>query len=92
MISSGGDLKVCGLLLVQTERMVWPWMRAWTPLAMVSTSGSSGMAFCKYRWRPVWMPCASQEEICGFERDSAGYTCRLMKKTILFCGCCRMFL
>ena len=45
MISSGGDLKVCGLLLVQMERMVWPWMRWWTPLAIVSTSGSSGMPF-----------------------------------------------
>src|SRR5271154_4367679 len=43
MISSGVDLKVCGLLLVHTERTVWPWMRAWTPLAIVSTSGSSGM-------------------------------------------------
>src|SRR5580704_15308532 len=40
---SGGDLKVWGLLLVQTERMVSPWMRSWTPLATVSTSGSSGM-------------------------------------------------
>jgi len=44
-ISCGGDLKVCGLLLVQTERMVWPWTRAWTPLATVSTSGSSGMGY-----------------------------------------------
>ena len=43
MISSGGDLKVWGLLLVCTATTVWPWMRAWTPLAMVSTSGSSGM-------------------------------------------------
>src|SRR6185437_13120060 len=45
-IWSGGVLKVWGLLLVQTERMVWPWVRSWTPLATVSTSGSSGMAFC----------------------------------------------
>ena len=50
MISSGVDLKVWGLLLVQTERMVWPCTRAWTPLAIVSTSGSSGMGFFKYRW------------------------------------------
>ena len=25
-----------------------PWTRSWTPLATVSTSGSSGMASCKY--------------------------------------------
>src|SRR5712672_2619252 len=52
MISSGGDLKVWGLLLVCTLTTVWPWMRAWTPLATVSTSGSSGMLF-KYRWLGV---------------------------------------
>lgn len=40
---SRGVLKVWGLLLVQTSTMRWPWMRAWTPLATVSTSGSSGM-------------------------------------------------
>src|ERR1017187_2210407 len=43
-ISASGDLKVCGLPLVHTLAMRWPWTRAWTPLAMVSTSGSSGMA------------------------------------------------
>ena len=37
-----GDLKVCGLPLVQTLRMRWPRTRASTPLATVSTSGSSG--------------------------------------------------
>ena len=42
-ISGSGDLNVCGLPLVQTERMRRPWTRAWTPLAMVSTSGSSGI-------------------------------------------------
>src|ERR1035437_3379937 len=42
-ISVSGDLKVCGLPLVQTLAMRWPWTRAWTPLAMVSTSGSSGI-------------------------------------------------
>ena len=38
-----GDLKVCGLPLVQTRTMRAPWTRAWTPVAMVSTSGSSGI-------------------------------------------------
>ncbi len=42
-IWAGEDLKVWGLLLVQTDWMVWPWTRWWTPLAMVSTSGSSGI-------------------------------------------------
>src|SRR5438270_13468961 len=44
MISSGGDLKVCGLLLVCTPTTVWPWMRAWTPLATVTTSGGRGLS------------------------------------------------
>ena len=42
-ISGSGDLKVCGLPLVQTRVMRAPWTRAWTPAAMVSTSGSSGI-------------------------------------------------
>src|ERR1035437_2398344 len=42
-MSASEDLKVCGLPLVQTLAMRWPWTRAWTPLAIVSTSGSSGM-------------------------------------------------
>ncbi len=42
-ISASGDLKVCGLPLVQTPTMRPPRTRAWTPLAMVSTSGSSGI-------------------------------------------------
>src|SRR5580658_2674888 len=41
-ISSSGDLKVCGLPLVQTRAMRCPRTRALTPLATVSTSGSSG--------------------------------------------------
>ena len=44
VISVSGDLKVWGLPLVQTERMRWPRTRASTPLATVSTSGSSGMS------------------------------------------------
>ena len=43
VISGSGVLKVWGLPLVQTERMQRPATRAWMPLAMVSTSGSSGM-------------------------------------------------
>src|SRR6266851_339970 len=90
MISSGGDLKVWGLLLVQTERMVWPWMRAWTPLATVSTSGSSGMLF-KYRW-PGALPERGVVGERNVERNGSarGYTCRPMKKTAILCvlaGC-----
>ncbi len=42
-ISDSGDLKVCGLPLVQTTVIRAPWTRVLTPFAMVSTSGSSGM-------------------------------------------------
>ena len=45
MISDSAVLKVWGLPLVQTLRMRWPRTRASTPLATVSTSGSSGIAF-----------------------------------------------
>src|SRR5581483_2279525 len=41
-ISSSGDLKVCGLPLVHTRTIRCPRTRAFTPLATVSTSGSSG--------------------------------------------------
>ena len=41
----GRGLEGLGLVAGPDGRMVWPWMRAWTPLATVSTSGSSGMPF-----------------------------------------------
>jgi len=38
-----GDLSGSGCLPRVTAMMRVPWTRAWTPLATVSTSGSSGM-------------------------------------------------
>src|SRR6266851_1494477 len=70
-IWAGEDLKVWGLLLVQTDWMVWPRTRSWTPLAMVSTSGSSGMAFCSIWAKGLTPICTDDTDLKASDRGSS---------------------